>query len=87
MSRHVAHMGLVREEGGDWEWVNGDPVDYTNWKSKAEGERDVGQLEYAGTWSAGYKDGVKPYICQYSMYCSFSVFRYVFCSAEIYSFV
>jgi hypothetical protein len=54
---------------GTWEWVNGDPVAYTNWSAgqpdDAGGAQDWGQMLTAGTWAdCGPACGTRSCICE-----------------------
>ncbi len=72
-----AYFGLTdSEEEGAWEWVNGEPVTYTNWHS-SEPSNDNSNEDYAmfywkyndGTWNdgdfSGSTVGDKVFICEW----------------------
>ena len=63
----TAWIGLSREEGGDWEWLDSDqPVKYTNWRSSShmDGHGMAVIFESDGQWGLQNGTGQNHVICE-----------------------
>lgn len=69
---YIAFIGLSDDQqDGVFEWINGDPVNYTNWESEPTGGNGQADFAYLGAWTNNpwYTTNewvYKPFVCQWT---------------------
>ncbi|MDX1684359.1 MAG: HYR domain-containing protein [Saprospiraceae bacterium] len=71
-SKLIARTGYIgltdKEEEGQFEWVNGDPVTFTNWEAgqpdNLNGLQDYVEMAPSGLWNDEYADIRNEFICE-----------------------
>ena len=65
-------LGLTKEDGGDWEWITGEPFIYEDWLEGnllySEDQHYACILAYEGTWQPFYAANFAGYVCEWDEY-------------------